>query len=264
MNRVFKLTQSNYHSPAARKRWFSSSDVKAAKRCEAAWLAEYQGKVKRQEDKPAFLYGHLFEAALTMPTAQFHSWLESHPELLSTRGPSKGQLLSQHRGALDLAKAVRRSPYLYGLVRRCKKQVILTGELNGLPVRVMMDLVDKDGSIYDLKAMRDFKSSYDPVREEWLDWWAFWDYPMQLYVYREIARQNGLAVPHVGLIAASKSDEDVQALQFGDEIMNAAEADTAYTMERMTAILQGKEEPQGCGACPWCLKHKKVTAFTEI
>ena len=264
MNRPFKLTQSNYHSPAARKRWFSSSEVKAAKRCESSWLAERQGKVKRQEDKPAFLYGHLFEAALTMPPTQFQAWLSEHPELLSSRGATKGELLSQYRGALDLAKAVRRSPYLYGVIRRSKKQVILTGTLQGMPVRVMMDLLDKDTSIYDLKSMRDFSSKYNPVSEEWQDWWAYWDYPMQLYIYQEIARQNGMSVPHVGLIAGSKSDLDVQALTFGDEIMNAAAADTEYTLDRMDKILAGSEEPQSCGVCPWCLRHKKITAFTEI
>ena len=57
---------------------------------------------------------------------------------------------------------------------------------------------------------------------------------------------------------------DVQALTFGDEIMNAAAADTEYTLDRMDKILAGSEEPQSCGVCPWCLCHKKITAFTEI
>ncbi len=135
---------------------------------------------------------------------------------------------------------MRRSPYLWGIVRRSKKQVILTGELNGMPMRVMMDLVDRDGSIYDLKAMRSFLPIYDTAREEYLDWWAYWNYPIQLYIYREIARQNGLAVPRVGLIAASKADCDVQAIALGDEIMQAAAADTAYTMQRMAQILAGQ------------------------
>ena len=65
MPRKFILTEENYHSRAARRRWLSSSDVKAAKRCEAAWLADYCGKIKHEENKPAFAFGHLFEAALT-------------------------------------------------------------------------------------------------------------------------------------------------------------------------------------------------------
>lgn len=49
MGRKFTLTEANYHSRAARRRWLSSSDVKAAKRCESAWLADYCGKIKHEE-----------------------------------------------------------------------------------------------------------------------------------------------------------------------------------------------------------------------
>lgn len=263
MAREFRLTESNYHSPAARRLWFSSSDVKSAKRCEAAWLAGYRRKAPRSGNKTAFAFGHLFENALTLSSAEFERYLAAHPELLSSRGTTKGQLKAEFAAAPELATAVRRSPYLYGIVRRCRKQVILTGTLYGLHMRVMMDLVDKDGSIYDIKTARDFRPQYDPVREESLDWWANWNYPMQLYIYREIAAQNGIAAPRVGLIAASKADGDVQAIVFGSEIMDAAAADTAYTMQRMKEILAG-DEPQACGHCPWCLQHKKITAFEEI
>ena len=92
MPRKFTLTEANYHSRAARRRWLSSSDVKAAKRCEAAWLADYCGKIKHKENKPAFAFGHLFEAALTLPGPQYHQYLTAHPELCSSRGPTKGQL----------------------------------------------------------------------------------------------------------------------------------------------------------------------------
>ncbi len=89
MPRKFTLTEANYHSRAARRRWLSSSDVKAAKRCEAAWLADYCGKIKHKENKPAFAFGHLFEAALTLPGPQYHQYLAAHPELCSSRGPTK-------------------------------------------------------------------------------------------------------------------------------------------------------------------------------
>lgn len=259
----FRLTEANYHSRAARQRWFSSSDIKAAKRCEAGWLAEYRGKTPRPQSS-AFLFGHVFEAALTLPATEWVAWLGSHQEVRSSRGPTKGLLRSEFAPAVEMASAVRRSPYLRGVVQRSKKQVILTGTLHGLPMRVMMDLLDRDGSIYDIKSTRDFRPIYDANREEYIDWWAYWNYPMQLYIYREIARQNGVNVPRVGLIAASKVDCDVQALTFGQEVMEAAAADVDYTMQRMRAILAGEEEPQSCERCPWCLRHKKITRFEEV
>ena len=256
------LTEASYHSRAARRFWLSSSDIKAAHRCEAAWLADYLGKAPRPKSD-AFDFGHLFEAALTMTRGELDRYLTEHPELLSTRGASKGQLKAEYATALDMATAVRRSPYLRGVIKRSAKQVILTGSVCGVPVRVMMDLLDKDGSIYDIKSTRDFKPLYDAAREEWMEWWAYWYYPMQLYVYREIARQNGIDVPRVGLIAASKSDCDVQAITFGEDVLAAAKADTEYTLTRIKAIADG-EEPDECGCCKYCISHKKIDSFKEI
>ena len=222
------------------------------------------GKLRTDKDKSAFRFGHLFEAALTMHGEELAAWLSAHPEMSSKSGPRKGQLLAELSEAPEMAAAVRRSRFLGRIIRRSRKQVILTGTLFGLPVRVMMDLLDNDGSIYDIKAMRNFQPIYDPVREEYLDWWAYWNYPMQLYIYREIARQNGIRVPRVGLIAASKSNHDVQAISFGEEIMEAAASDVEYTMHRMADVLYKGETPEMCGQCSWCVSRKRIICFEEL
>lgn len=254
------LTPDNYHSEEARALWISSSDVKQAMQCEAMWAAQDQGKYRRPEGTAAFAYGHLFEEALT---GNAETYIAQHPELTVTRGTRKGELYAEYAGALPLAAAVRRSAYLAELIDRCRKQVILTGELCGLPVRAMMDLVDEDGSIYDIKSAKDFREAWDNDRQAYLDWWAVWKYPVQLWIYREIARQNGLTVPHVGLIAGCKCNFDVQAIRFSEETLQAAQADTEYTMRRMAAIRKG-EPPEECGQCAWCLSQKQITEFEVI
>ena len=243
------LTPENYHSDEARAAYISSSDIKLAMRCEAMWAAQDKGQYRRPEGTAAFAYGHLFDT--------------QHPELTLSRGPRKGELYAEYSGAIDLAAAVRRSPFLAGLVDRCRKQVILIGELCGLPVRVMMDLVDEDGSIYDIKSAKDFRRAWDDDRQEYMDWWAVWKYPVQLWVYREIARQNGLTVPNVGLIAGSKSNMDIQAIRFSEETMTAAQADAEYTIRRMADIRNGAK-PDECGRCEWCLSQKKIDNFEVI
>ena len=254
------LTPENYHSDEARAAYISSSDVKLASRCEAMWAAQDKGQYRRPEGTAAFAYGHLFEEALC-GTAD--TYITQHPELTLSRGPRKGELYAEYSGAIDLAAAVRRSPFLADLIDRCRKQVILTGELCGLPVRVMMDLVDEDESIYDIKSAKDFRTVWDDDRQEYMDWWAVWKYPVQLWVYREVARQNGLTVPHVGLIAGSKSNMDVQAVRFSEETMTAAQADAEYTLRRMAAIRKG-DKPDECGHCEWCLSQKRITEFEVI
>lgn len=248
----FVLTQSNYHSPEAKARWMSSSDVKKAMRCEAAWIG---GDVD-DEDKNAFIFGHLFEALLTGEEYE-------NPLVYSSKGPTKGQVKAEYKPAYEMAEAVRRSPALAKIIDRSRKQVIMTGEIGGLPFRVMCDLLDVDGSIYDIKSARSFSPQYDEDRAAYRDWWAAWEYPVQLWVYHEIARQNGLAVPRAGLIAAAKDNADVQALVFGRETMEAAEADARYTIESMSAILRG-DEPGACMHCRWCVSQKIITEFEEV
>lgn len=254
------LTPENYHSPEARAAYISSSDIKLAVGCEAMWAAQARGLYQRPENTSAFAYGHLFEVALT---GGANAYIEAHPELTLSRGGNKGQLRAAYAGALELAAAVGKSPFLSRLIDRCRKQVILTGRLCGMPVRVMMDLLDEDGSIYDLKSARDFRAVWDEGREAYLEWWAVYHYPVQLWVYREIARQNGLTVPQVGIIAGSKADMDVQAIRFGPDTMQAAEADARYTLRRMAAIRTG-DAPDACGRCEWCLSQKRITEFEEV
>ena len=254
------LTPENYHSDEARAAYISSSDIKLAMRCEAMWAAQDKGQYRRPEGTAAFAYGHLFEEALT---GNAETYITQHPELTLSRGPRKGELYAEYSGAIDLAAAVRRSSFLANLIDRCRKQVILTGELCGLPVRVMMDLVDEDESIYDIKSAKDFRTVWDDDRQEYMDWWAVWKYPVQLWVYREVARQNGLTVPNVGLIAGSKSNMDVQAITFSEETMTAAQADAEYTIRRMADIRNG-DKPDECGQCEWCLSQKKIERFEVI
>lgn len=248
----FVLTQSNYHSPEAKARWLSSSDVKKAMRCEAAWIG---GDVE-DEDKNAFIFGHLFEALLTGEEYE-------NPLVYSSKGPTKGQVKAEYKPAYEMAEAVRRSPELAKIIDRSRKQVIMTGEIGGLPFRVMCDLMDVDGSIYDIKSARSFSPQYDEDRAAYRDWWAAWEYPVQLWIYREIARQNGVDVPHVGLIAASKQNADVQALVFSRETMEAVEADARYAIDRIAAIRDG-DLPMKCEHCQWCIDHKEITDFEEV
>lgn len=128
------LTPDNYHSPEARAAYISSSDIKLARRCEAMWRAQDQGLYQPPEHTEAFTYGQLFEAALT---GQAEAYIARHPELLLTRGLGKGTLRSAYADALELAQAVRRSPFLADLIDRCRKQVIFTGTLGGIPARAM-------------------------------------------------------------------------------------------------------------------------------
>lgn len=254
-----KLTPENYFEPWARRNWLSSSDIKAFHRCEAAWVDARERLMRGEftdEHRPEFTYGHIFERLAC-------GEVFSIPEEYSDTVTRTGKLRSEFANVEDAARKVRGNAFLREIIDSCKKQVVMTGHIDDIPVRIMVDLLAPDGSIYDLKSMRDFAQVRTP-EGELVDWWDAWDYPMQLSVYREIARQNGLEVPHVGLIAVSKTDLDVDAVEFGAPLMQAADADVAYTIQRLKLLSARVEEPLHCGHCHYCVAHKSIRGFRIV
>lgn len=253
-----KLTQSNYHSAAASKIWLSSSDIKRAHRCETDFLYG-----KRDENKPAFTAGHLFEMLVTDDKRGLNKLYKEHPEMFYSRGANAGELKAEYQNIVDCANRVRSQSFLMDIIRPARKQVILTGRILGVPVRMMCDLLTSTGDIFDLKTARDFKMIYDCDTGLYVEWWQYWGYPMQLWIYREIARQNGLDPQRVGIIGVSKLNCDVQAIQFSDEILSMAKADTLYTINRIKALKNG-ETPNRCEHCDSCISTRQITDFCIV
>lgn len=257
------LNRENYHSPEAKRKWLSSSDVKQAIKCEFAWKAYRTGQMQEDESKEAFKQGNLFETMLNGTDEEIRLFLENNPDMFSSRGATKGELKAAYQSVMDCVESVRRQPFLMDIIKNSRKQVIMTGKILGVPFRVMCDLIYSDGSVYDLKCMKSFVREWSNRAETYVEWFESWNYPVQLWVYKEIAEQNGLTVTNVGLIAGSKQNADVQALRFSADIMAQAKADALYEIERMKDILNGAE-PMRCESCEACIKTRKITNFTEV
>lgn len=251
------LTQENYHSKQASDLWLSASAVKKAKRCEFDFLHGVE------EEKPEFVAGGIFELVSSYGEAAIPEIEKRFPVAISSRGATKGQIKSEYQAAVETALRIRKQPFLSNLIDSCKKQVIMTGQIFGQPFRMMCDLLAPDGSIYDLKCMKDFKQTWSNEQLSFVDWWQPWYYHIQMHIYREIARQNGLNTQRVGLIAASKSNLDLQAIEFSEEILASAKADTGYTIGRILDLKKGAE-PIACEKCKTCIEHKKITRFEVV
>lgn len=257
------LNRENYHSPEAKRKWLSSSDVKQAIKCEFAWKAYRTGQMQEDEGKEAFKQGNLFETMLNGTDEEIRLFQENNSDMFSSRGPTKGQLKSAYQSVMDCVESVRRQPFLMEIIQNSRKQVIMTGKILGVPFRVMCDLIYSDGSVYDLKCMKSFAREWSNRAETFVEWFEAWNYPVQLWIYKEIAEQNGLTVPNVGLIAGSKQNADVQALRFGNDLIAQAKADALYEIERMKEILNGAE-PMRCESCEACIKSRVINGFLEV
>ena len=94
------LTQENYFSKEADLEYMSVSQYKLFKECGAKAKATILG----QEDstyKAAFLEGHLFEELVAGNPEQF---MKEHPEMVSTRGATAGQLKADFQKVVKAAE----------------------------------------------------------------------------------------------------------------------------------------------------------------
>lgn len=256
------LTNNNYFSKEADSEYMSVSQFKLFNECEAKALATIKG----QEDaisKDSFLEGQLFEELVAGDAKLF---MAQHPELISTRGATSGQLKSAYSKVLIAAEKFNSQQFFRNIIEKCEKQTILTGEICDIKVKCKLDLFDKKtNSIYDIKCMKDFKENWDKSEKCYKPWYYTYNYVLQLAVYREIVRQNFGEPEEIGLIAATKEDiPDIDAKSFSSDLLDLELEKFKNNIVRYNDIKQNKINPNYCGCCDYCKKIKNIKRFEVI
>ena len=141
------LTNENYFSTEASMEYMSVSQFKAFESCEAAALAEAKGEYKREETTSLLVGKYVdahFEGTLDVFKAQ-------HPDIFT----KSGTLKSDYRRAEEIISRIESDPAFMDMLSG-EKQVIKTGVIEGIPVKIKMDAYFPGEKIVDLKIMKDF------------------------------------------------------------------------------------------------------------
>ena len=255
------LNLDNYYSVEANKEYMSVSQFKNFKLCEAKAMYDLENDF--QEEKQAFLEGQLFEALVSGDAQLF---MAKHPEIISTRGATAGQIKSEFKKIINAAEKFNSQNFFRNIIDKCEKQVILTGEINGIKVKCALDLFDKEtNSIYDIKCMKDFKEQWSKEEKAYVPWFYHWGYVLQLAVYREIVRQNFGEPKEIGLIAATKEDiPDITANSFNSDLLDIELETFKNNVKPYDNIQKGIEIPIACNCCDYCKKIKSIEKFEEV
>lgn len=255
------LNRDNYFSVEADKEFMSVSQFKNFEKCEAKALNDIEKE--SQEDKQCFLEGQLFEALVSGDAKLF---IAQHPELISSRGATAGQIKSNYAKVISAAEKFNSQDFFVNIVEKCEKQVVLTSEFCDVKVKCAIDLFDRmTNSIYDIKCMKDFKEQWSKEEKAYQPWYYVYDYVLQLAVYREIVKQNFGEPLQVGLIAATKEDSpDVQALSFSYDLLDLEFEKFKSKIKRYDLIKKGFVEPIQCGCCDFCKSIKNIREFEVI
>ena len=133
------LTLENYFSVEADREYMSVSQYKNFKTCEAKALHDLE--IPDETYKESFLQGSLFEALVAGDPKLF---MAQHPEMISTRGSTAGQLKSEFQRVVKAAEKFNSQNFFKDIIGKCEKQVILTGVINDVPVKCCLDLFDRE------------------------------------------------------------------------------------------------------------------------
>lgn len=256
------LTNENYFSKEADIEYMSVSQWKLFNECETKALATIQG----QEDatyKEAFLEGQLFEELVSGDAKLF---IAQHPELMSTRGATAGQLKSSYAKVVNAAERFNSQKFFTDIIQKCEKQTIITGKICDIKIKCKLDLFDKKtNSIYDIKCMKDFKETWDKSEKCYKPWYYTYNYVLQLAVYRELVKQNFGEPKEIGLLAATKEEiPDIQALSFDFSLLDIELEEFKNNIKRYDNIKKGIETPVACTLCSYCKEHKVINNFKEV
>lgn len=242
-----KLTRRNYFSKKASREFMSVSQFKSFSRCQAAAMAEIRGKFVR-EKSTALLVGSYVDAYFDGTLEAFQ---RQNPEIFKRDGTLKAEYLQ----ATEIIRRIERDKLMMQYIAG-EQQVIMTGNISGVPVKIMMDSYHPGKKIVDRKVMRDFADVYDPERGR-VPWFEAWGYDMQAAVYQEIVRQNtGDKLPFFLAAATKEKVTDIEVVEICQEDMDFCLHKFAQDVVLYDAVKKGIIKPERCEACDYCKSTK--------
>lgn len=246
---MMKLNRRNYFSRKANREYLSVSQFKAFEKCPFSAIAEIKGNYERKTTT-ALLIGSYVDAYFD---GTLKSFLRKHPDILKKDGTLKAEFVQ----ANAIIKRIERDK-LFMDYTSGKKQVIMTGEISGVPVKIMIDSLHPD-KIVDRKIMRDFESARGGI-----PWFEAWGYDLQGAVYQEIVRQNtGARLPFYLAGATKESVCNLDIVHMGQKYLDLALERFADSLPRYHAMKQGIIEPERCDECDYCKETKVLTEPRE-
>lgn len=249
-----KLTKRNYFSRKANLEYMSVSQFKAFERCPAAAIAELKGKYK-QEKTTALLVGSYIDSYFE---GSMKSFKKQNPEIFNKR---TGELKSEYTQANAIIERIERDK-LFMSYMDGKKQVIMEGKINGVPVKIKIDALHPD-KLVDLKIMKDFAKVYVPDKGS-VPWFDAWGYDLQGAVYQEVYRQNtGDVLPFYIAAATKEKVTDLDIIHFSPEMLCLALDRFKRDVEYFDAMKKGLIEVERCEKCDYCKETKVLTEPTE-
>lgn len=243
------LVEENYFSKENNLKYMSASQFKDFLKCPACAMAKLKEEWK-QEKTTALMVGSYVDASYEGTLDMFKA---KNPEIFK----KDGELKSEYKKAEEIINRLEKdkmfSKYMSG-----EKQVIMTGEILGVPFKIKIDSFHKDKCIVDLKVMKDMQPIWNGKEKE--NFVEYYGYDIQMAIYQEIVRQNtGKILPTFLCVATKETITDFAILEIDNErlefVMNAIIKPSLLSINN---IKNENAEAYRCEKCEYCKSTKEI------
>ena len=273
-----KITKKNYYSQASNKAYMSVSQFKDFRNCEAMALAMLNGEYEKPKSKALFLGSFVDEMLTGTKKSQIAFIVENRSDIFQkssrlSKIDDEGLIAiandyfedlfnvdnkpySEIVQALETIKRIKKQPIMMEHFNS-KHQVIMTGEIAGVPFKIKMDNYKTNKFIADGKYMASLRSPnmFEPMVK-------YWGYDIQGAVYQEIVRQNtGKRLPFYLDIGTKETPAHLDVAEIKQyDLDEALEVVKAFA-PRYQAIKNGEIKPERCDEydCNYCTETKIIS-----
>lgn len=246
------LTEETYYGSEASREFMSVSQFKNFQKCESAALAEIKGEYVPERGRALILGSYVDEMLTGTKESQDEFVEENRAELFKKNGDPYADVAQ----ADEAIACVRNQPLMMKHLGG-EHQVIMTGEIEGVPVKGKFDSYKPGEFIADLKYLKDFRSPN--FFENAI---SYYGYDMQMAVYRELVRQNGGGdLPCYLVIVTKQNPPDVAVAEVNEFDLDMALTRFKANVRRFQDIKEGKIQPERCEGhdCAYCRATKVLT-----
>lgn len=264
----FILTNENYYTADADMAFCSVSQYKdmegtfGIRGCERTAMMRIRGEYPLKSGTPLLVGGYV-DAWVEGTLDKFK---QDHPEMYKKDGTLKADFVRAD-AIIERIQRDEMMKYYLGLdPYESQKQVIMTGEIAGVPWKIKIDSLLPD-TIVDLKVMANITDKkWIPDLGEFLDFVRYWGYDIQGAVYQEIVYQNtGKKLPFIiAAVTKEEPEPDIELIEVDQVYLDEAMRIVRSNAPRIADIKKGIVEPTQCFTCPCCRKSKVLTGAIKL
>lgn len=247
-----KLTEKNYYGQKANIEYMSVSQFKDFLKCPAMAMAKLRGEYEQEKSRAQILGSYVDEMLTGDENSQMKFITENYDELYKRGGQPYADVSQANETIARIRKQPLMMHYLSG-----EHQVIMTGEIAGVPVKGKFDSYKPRKFLVDLKYLKSLRSPN--LFENVLD---YWKYPMQMAVYQELVFQNTGERPPCYIVAATKeSPAHITVCEIDQYTLDKELEVVKANIPRFQKIKNGEIEAERCESydCDFCTESKVLT-----